>query len=204
MNPYWIIIKTHQTQITWWRHQMETFSALLALCAGNSPVPVNSRHKGQWRGALMFSLICARINDWVNNREAGDLRRHRGHYDVSVMTWNNLIMQFITVASHECHGVWTQWYLDHLFNSFFRPSTKNISKPALPTPWEGNPLATGAICTSICFIHFHPRNWIWKCIWEIAAILFRRYCILVFFVMPIQSWFTKRHIGLFSVIAGTT
>ena len=42
-------------------------------------------HKGQWRGALMFSLICARINDWVNNREAGDLRRYRSHYDVSVM-----------------------------------------------------------------------------------------------------------------------
>ena len=25
--------------VTWWRHQMETFSALLAICAGNSPVP---------------------------------------------------------------------------------------------------------------------------------------------------------------------
>ena len=47
--------------------------------------PVNSPHKGQWRGALMFSLICAWINDWVNNREAGDLRRHRAHYDVIVM-----------------------------------------------------------------------------------------------------------------------
>ena len=44
-----------------------------------------SPHKGQWRGALMFSLICAWINDWVNNREAGDLRRHRCHYDVNVM-----------------------------------------------------------------------------------------------------------------------
>ena len=43
-------------------------------------------HKGQWRGALMFSLICARINVWVNNREAGELRRHRVHYDVIVMT----------------------------------------------------------------------------------------------------------------------
>ena len=73
--------------LTWWRHQMETFSALLALCARNSPVPVNSPHKGQWCGALMFSLICARINDWVNNREAGDLRRHRGHYDVNVMKY---------------------------------------------------------------------------------------------------------------------
>ena len=35
--------------------------------------PVNSPHKGQWRGSLMFSLICAWINGWVNNREAGDL-----------------------------------------------------------------------------------------------------------------------------------
>ena len=72
---------------TWWRHQMETFSALLALCAGNSPVPVNSTHKGQWRGVLMFSLICAWINGWVNNRgaQAVDLRRHRCHYDVNVM-----------------------------------------------------------------------------------------------------------------------
>ena len=69
----------------WWRHQMETFSALLAVCAGNSPSPVNSPHKGQWRGALMFSLICAWINGWVNNREAGDLRRHRADYDVIVM-----------------------------------------------------------------------------------------------------------------------
>ena len=76
---------------TWWRHQMETFSALLALCAGNSPVPVNSPHKGQWRGALMFSLIYAWINDWVNNRGAGDLRRHRGNYDVIVMTYHNLV-----------------------------------------------------------------------------------------------------------------
>ena len=74
----------------WWRHQMETFSALLALCARNSPVPVNSPHKGQWRGALMFSLICARINDWVNNREAGDLRRRRGHCDVNVMRLTNI------------------------------------------------------------------------------------------------------------------
>ena len=47
--------------------------------------PVNFPHKGQWRGALMFSLIYAWINDWVNNREAGDLRRQHGHYDVIVM-----------------------------------------------------------------------------------------------------------------------
>ena len=48
--------------------------------------PVNSPHKSQWHGALMFSLICAWINDWVNNREAGDLRRYRAHYDATVMS----------------------------------------------------------------------------------------------------------------------
>ena len=71
--------------LSWWHHQMETFSALLVICAGNSPVPVNSPHKGQWRGALMFSLICIWINGWVNSREAGDLRCYRTHYDVTVM-----------------------------------------------------------------------------------------------------------------------
>ena len=70
---------------------MEAFSMLLALCVGSSPVPVNSPHRGQWRGPLMFSLICAGIKDWVNNREAGDLRRHRGHYDVNVMNKNVLL-----------------------------------------------------------------------------------------------------------------
>ena len=38
----------------------------------------------RWRRALIFSLICAWTNGWVNNREAGDLRRNRAHYDVTV------------------------------------------------------------------------------------------------------------------------
>ena len=58
-------------------------SALLALCEGNSPVL--APHKSQWRGALMFSLICVCTNSWANNGDAGDLRRHGAHYDVIVM-----------------------------------------------------------------------------------------------------------------------
>ena len=63
--------------------------------------PVNSPHKGQWRGALMLSLIWAWINRWVNNRKAGDLRRYRAHYDVIVMrchwiAWKiNMFLKFI-------------------------------------------------------------------------------------------------------------
>ena len=42
--------------------------------------PVNSSHRGQWRGDLMFSFIYASINAGINNREAGDLRHHRAHW----------------------------------------------------------------------------------------------------------------------------
>ena len=47
--------------------------------------PVNSPHKGQWRGTLMFSFIYASVNSWANNRDVGYLRRHRAHYDIIVM-----------------------------------------------------------------------------------------------------------------------
>ena len=69
----------------WWCHQI--FSALLAFCAGNSPVtdefPAERPVTWSFDG---FFLICAWINGWVNNREAGDLRCHHAHYDVIVMT----------------------------------------------------------------------------------------------------------------------
>ena len=47
-----------------------------------------SPHKGH-KGALMFSLICTRINGWVNNDDAGDLRRHHAHYEVTLMLCQN-------------------------------------------------------------------------------------------------------------------
>ena len=47
--------------------------------------PVDSPHKGQWRGFLMFYLICVWINGWAKNWDAGDLRCRRAHYDVTVM-----------------------------------------------------------------------------------------------------------------------
>ena len=56
--------------------------------------PVNSPHKGQWHGALMFSVICAWINGWVNSRGDGDFRRHRAHYDVIVMPYDLTCLQY--------------------------------------------------------------------------------------------------------------
>ena len=64
-----------------WKH----FPRYWPFVWGIQRAPLNSPHRGQWHGALMFSLICSRINGWVNNSEAGDLRRHCTHYDVIVM-----------------------------------------------------------------------------------------------------------------------
>ena len=64
----------------WWRHQTEHFLRYWPFVRGIHWSPVNSPHKGQWRGALMFSLICARTKGWVNG-----LRRHRAHFDVTLI-----------------------------------------------------------------------------------------------------------------------
>ena len=57
---FWLCRINRSLSVTkWWRHQMETHSALLTFCAGISPVTGEFPHKGLWRGALIFSLICA-------------------------------------------------------------------------------------------------------------------------------------------------
>ena len=64
---------------------MGTFPRYWPFVRGIHRSTVNSPHKGQWRRALMFPLICDWINGWVNNREAGDLRRYCVHCDAIVM-----------------------------------------------------------------------------------------------------------------------
>ena len=62
---------------------METFSALLALCAGNSPV--TGEFPTQRPVTRSFDVSLDLRMNWANNREAVDLRDHRAHYDVAVM-----------------------------------------------------------------------------------------------------------------------
>ena len=64
-----------------WKH----FPRDLPFVRGIYRSPVDSSRKGQWRAALMFLLICAGTNGGANNRDVGDFRRHRTHYDVIVM-----------------------------------------------------------------------------------------------------------------------
>ena len=71
-----------QDDVIKWKH----FPRYWPLVRGIHRSPVNSPHKGQWRGALIFSLICVWINGWVNNGEAGDFRRYRAHYDVTIIS----------------------------------------------------------------------------------------------------------------------
>ena len=78
----WIEWIVHHDDVIKWKH----FPHYWPFVRGIHRSLVNSTHKSQWRGALMFSLICVWINSWVNNREAGDLRRYHAHYDVTVMT----------------------------------------------------------------------------------------------------------------------
>ena len=75
----------------WWRPKHDKvikwkhFPRYWPFVRGIHRSPVDSPHKSQWRGALMFSLICAWTNGWANNRGDRDLRRHRPHCDVTVM-----------------------------------------------------------------------------------------------------------------------
>ena len=86
----------------WWRHQMKTFSALLAICAGNSPVSVEfaaqrpvktgefPEQRPVTRSFDVFFDLHLNKRAWVNNHEAGDLRHYRAHYDVTVNTHTRL------------------------------------------------------------------------------------------------------------------
>ena len=89
-------------RVSWWRHQMEIVSALLAICAGNSPVTGEFRSQRPVTRSLDVFLDLCLNNCRVHNRDAGDLRRHRAHYDVTVMetdSCHTVNCQEVTIGS---------------------------------------------------------------------------------------------------------
>ena len=90
---WWIYMLAHDIMMTSskWKH----FPRCQPFVRGIHRSSVNSRHRGQWRGVLMFSSICAWINGWVNNHEAGDLRCHCVHYDIIVITITDTVLKTI-------------------------------------------------------------------------------------------------------------
>ena len=95
----WNVALLHDNVIKW-KH----FPRYWPFVWGIHPSPVNSPHKDQWHGTLMLSLICAWIKGWLNNGEAGDLRRHCAHNDVTVM--ESLILVNITIILVPYHTVY--------------------------------------------------------------------------------------------------
>ena len=113
-HSYYMYVIAISSIHSWWRHHMETFSALLTFLRGIHRSPVYSPRKGQWRGALMFSLICVWTNNWANIWDAGD--------------WSS---RFRSSA--------TRMFIEQ----FIRTNVNEISKSALLALCEWNPPVTG-------------------------------------------------------------
>ena len=114
----WTLVRGHWSWWTWptcrfrgllgighddvrkWKH----FPRYWTYVRGIHRSPVNSPHRGQWRGTLMCSLVCAWINGWGNNREAADLRRQQAHYDV---------FELVAAWATKCFVAWEIWKLFH-------------------------------------------------------------------------------------------
>ena len=130
-----------------WKH----FQRYWPFVRGIPRSPVNSPHKGQWRGALMFSLICTWMNDWVNNRKAGDLKHHRAHYDVMVMN----MLPFIW-------WIWRNVSSNLYIHYYFFGYSNNISDMAASTVTSisglPNPLLHFLLIGTKCLAHTYAYN----------------------------------------------
>ena len=138
-----------------WKH----FPCYWPFVRGIHRWPMISPHRGQWHGGLMFSLICGWINGWVNNREAGDLRCHRAHYEVNLMILSNSTRNFYRSISGSHQPVFTSYHYSDVRMSamesqitgvsivcstvFIRRRSKKTSKLCVTGLCEGNPPITG-------------------------------------------------------------
>ena len=104
----------HDDVIKW-----EHFPLYWPFVRGIHRYPMNSPHKGQWRRALMFSLICTWIHGWVNTREADDLIRHRAHHDVTVMSLLSGVPDFFDRNKILSGGDLSHYQVPHCIRVFF-------------------------------------------------------------------------------------
>ena len=153
---------------------MESCSWLLAVCAGFSAVP--GEFPAQRPVAQSFDVFFD-LNGWVNNREAGDLRRHRAHYDVIVMFRRSAIAAHSTdlicqvsvwdrrmlnenyiqgIGVEHLHNMMTSWH-DDAFN--------------VPTHCRGNPLVIGGYLSQRVS---NSDFWFYLCCYSEQAV--EKYC----------------------------
>ena len=122
-------INTEHDDVIKWKY----FPCYWPFVRGIHRSPVNSPHKGKWRGALVFSLICVWINGWINNRQTGDLRRYPAHYDVILMKYEyDEYSWFTSMAPSLFRNRWwliITWPLGtHLSEIRFKTTTKIESR----------------------------------------------------------------------------
>ena len=119
---------THFTRNSW-AHDWNLLKILLFLISNFYPNDLirtqfcTCHGKGQWRGALMFSLICAWTKGFANNQDTSDLRCHRAHYDVTVICMD--VMQRMTC------GLWSRLLINP---KYLYSVMNNTSK----SPWQTN------------------------------------------------------------------
>ena len=138
----WLLIYLH-IGLAWWRHQMETFSALLAIWVGNSPVPgefptqrpvtrsfdvffdlrLNKRLGKQWWGwwfkTLSRPLWRHRNGDWT----------HIISYIFWIDIWENIVELYFLLIPNECkwtsiYKLLTHWGRDKM-DAFFQATFSN-------------------------------------------------------------------------------
>ena len=134
---------------SWWRYDMEAFSALLSLCDWNPPIPVNSYHKGTV--TLCFDVY-ASTNDWTNGEFAGDLRGHSAHVtSLYVSNPRSPTMSIcIRVSSHEHQGVSNHRHSYDstcAYDGLRQPKNHHVS--ALLALCAGNQPTKGQCCGSV-------------------------------------------------------
>ena len=148
-------------------------SALLAICAGNSPVPGEFPAQRPVTRSFDVYLICVWINGWVNNREAGDLRPYRAHYDVTVMyevqtrlpAYSGLLYGGVLVQSCRSSldfsfiGVQVSAHAIYLRHQVTGVETRNKRYEYEYQPWKNHILYNFYCAISIMVCPFHS---IWK------------------------------------------
>ena len=113
----------HHDDVIKWKY----FPRYWPFVRGMHRSPVNFPHKDQWRGTLMFSLICARTDSWANHGDADDLSCYRTHYDVIVMlrkmtaTYQDCTESRSSIKQHKIQrGTWKVWKRTHAWTSLSR------------------------------------------------------------------------------------
>ena len=138
----------------------------------------------------MFSLICVWINSWVNNGEAGDLRRYHSHYDVTVMPCRllkcicikDIAATFVFTFNHATPFTWTQefirWNIEYknillgLWNIFCRNVLPGIILTVAVSPCENckrndlNESRGKKRCIILTYVRVTDRP---RFIWKISA-----------------------------------